>query len=138
MRALCIRVGLAPTSEVLAQYSRHIRPGHTIVSTDDGNTVAALDRATGGLTLVTTKYGTAQDTTYNLAAVFAAAGGTGAGAAPVRLNAAKVSIWTTNTNKGGDQYVESQCTPPACTRTATTLALKFAANTVCTLKIDPA
>lgn len=126
-------------SQVLAQYSRHIRPGHTIISTDDGNTVAALDKATGGLVLVTTNYGTAQDITYDLSTAFGGAvAGAGAGDASVRKTAGKVTIWTTTTKPNGDQYVESQCAAPACTRTANTVTLQFAANTVRTLKIDPA
>ncbi|WP_285664689.1 glycoside hydrolase [Actinorhabdospora filicis] len=45
---------------VLAQYTRHIRPGMRIIDSGDGNTVAAHDQNTGKLVVVVTNYGTGQ------------------------------------------------------------------------------
>lgn len=53
---------------VLAQYTRHIRPGMTIVETGDANTVAAYNASSRVLVLVTTNYNTPQTINYDLAA----------------------------------------------------------------------
>jgi galactan endo-1,6-beta-galactosidase len=52
---------------VVAQYTRHIRPGMTIIDGGEGNTVAAYDPVARKLVVVTANYGTAQWITYNLA-----------------------------------------------------------------------
>jgi len=70
---------------VLAQYSRHIRPGMTIIAGgDDKNTVAAYDALNRRLVLVTTNYWTAQDVTYDLTKFGSASG--------------PISRWLTMTN----------------------------------------
>lgn len=51
---------------VLAQYTRHIRPGMTIIDSGEENTVAAYDAAARKLVLVSVNYGTAQRITYDL------------------------------------------------------------------------
>jgi galactan endo-1,6-beta-galactosidase len=50
----------------MAQYSRHIRAGMTIVDGGEGNTIAAYNAGTHKLVLVTANYGTAQWITYDL------------------------------------------------------------------------
>jgi galactan endo-1,6-beta-galactosidase len=55
-----------PKYFVLAQYTRHIRPGMTILESGDGNSVAAYDQALRHLVIVTMNYGTAQTMTYDL------------------------------------------------------------------------
>jgi len=51
---------------VLAQFSRHIRPGMTIYKSDDHNTVVAYDATAHKLVLVTVNFGTAQWINYDL------------------------------------------------------------------------
>ena len=75
-----------PKYYVLAQYTRHIRPGMTILDSSDGNTVAAYDAAAHKLAIVSMNYGTAQWITYYLANFFSAAG-------PIRR-------WITSTASG--------------------------------------
>ena len=53
---------------VLAQYSRHIRPGMRIIRSADANTVAAYDQTARKLVLVTTNYSSAQRVSYDLSA----------------------------------------------------------------------
>jgi galactan endo-1,6-beta-galactosidase len=55
-----------PKYYVLAQYTRHIRPGMTIIESGDGNSVAAYDQGLRKLVIVTMNYGTAQTITYHL------------------------------------------------------------------------
>jgi galactan endo-1,6-beta-galactosidase len=71
---------------VLAQYSRHIRQGMTIIGSGDANTVAAYNATNHTLVLVTANYRTAQWITYNLSNYPSASG-------PVRR-------WTTVTGTG--------------------------------------
>ena len=60
-------IGLAnPKYFVLAQYSRHIRPGMTILDTGVKNTVAAYDDAAHKLVLVTFNPGPARTISYDL------------------------------------------------------------------------
>lgn len=63
-----------PKYYVLAQYTRHIRPGMTILDGRDGSTVAAYDAAGRKLVLVTMNYDTAQNITYDLSAFYKVAG----------------------------------------------------------------
>lgn len=85
-----------PKYYVLAHYTRHIRPGMTIVDGGKGNTVAAYDAAARKLILVTMNYGTAQTITYNLSNFFSATG-------PVRR-------WMTTTGPGV-RYATYEDTP---------------------------
>ncbi len=76
-----------PKYYVLAHYTRHIRPGMTIIDSGEDNTVAAYDLARRKLVLVTANYGTAQWITYSLSNFPYAAG--------------PVMRWTTSTGAGG-------------------------------------
>jgi len=51
---------------VFAQYSRHIRPGMTIIDGGEANTVAAYDKSNRKLVVITTNYDVAQWITYDL------------------------------------------------------------------------
>ena len=55
-----------PKYFVLAQYTRHIRPGMTIVDAGDKNTVAAYDPVTQKLVLVTANFNAPQWINYQL------------------------------------------------------------------------
>lgn len=74
---------------IFAQYTRHIRPGMTIMAGGDENTVAAYDSAARKLVLVTVNPGPARWVAYDLAR-FARADG-------------PVQRWTTTTS-GGTVY----------------------------------
>ena len=63
-----------PKYYVLAHYTRHIRPGMTILDSGDGNSVAAYDPAARKLVLVTVNYGTRQTINYDLSHFGYAAG----------------------------------------------------------------
>lgn len=58
--------GANPKYFVLAQYTRHLRPGMTMIDSGDGNTVAAYNPTERKLVLVTANYGTPQWVTYSL------------------------------------------------------------------------
>ncbi|EEY65831.1 uncharacterized protein PITG_03357 [Phytophthora infestans T30-4] len=84
-----------PKYYALAQYSRHIRPGMTILSTDDLNTVMAYDAKTKLLVLATVNAGNAvSKVTYDLAS-FKSVGG-------------PASAWTTETSGKGALYKTSK------------------------------
>jgi galactan endo-1,6-beta-galactosidase len=55
-----------PKYFVLAQYTRHVRPGMTIIDGGEKNTVAAYDPKGRKLVVVTANYETAKWITYNL------------------------------------------------------------------------
>ena len=83
--------GAATKYYVMAQYSRHIRPGMTLLGGSDENTVKAHDAANKRLVLVTVNYKKAQTVTYDLS-----------GFGPRRVEAgALVKGWYTTT-AGGD------------------------------------
>eukprot|EP01062_Namystynia_karyoxenos_P021939 TRINITY_DN18383_c0_g1_i1.p1 TRINITY_DN18383_c0_g1~~TRINITY_DN18383_c0_g1_i1.p1 ORF type:complete len:507 (+),score=159.30 TRINITY_DN18383_c0_g1_i1:87-1523(+) len=102
---------------VLAQYSRHIRPGMTIIDGGESNTIAAYDSGAGRLVLVTANYGTAQTVTYNLTNFKTVKG--------------PASRWSTNTD-GSEKYVRH----PDAAVSDRSLSVPFTANTVQTLQID--
>ncbi|WP_412538407.1 glycoside hydrolase [Longispora sp. K20-0274] len=77
---------------VMAQYSRHIRPGMRILDSGDPNTVAAYDAARRTLVIVATNHGAGQWLDYDLSR-FTRPGSDGA----------LVGRWCTNTD-GGDRY----------------------------------
>ena len=106
-----------PKYYVLAHYTRHIRPGMTIIDGGEGNTVAAYQPATRKLVIVTMNYGTAQTITYDLANCYKAVG-------PVRR-------WTTVTGLGA-KYVQSS--GPIVNNKA--LQSFFSINTIQTLEIQ--
>jgi len=76
---------------VLAQYTRYIRPGMTMIDSGDGNTIAAYNSSAHQLVLVTTNYGTAQYITYDLSKYGTVAGNSGG----------EIDRWDTVTG-GGD------------------------------------
>ena len=82
-----------PKYYVLAQYTRHIRPGMTLIDGGEGNTIAAYDRANRRLVLVTANYGTAQWIDYDLSKYGTVNGNAGG----------RVDRWETQTG-GGDMY----------------------------------
>jgi galactan endo-1,6-beta-galactosidase len=84
-----------PKYYVFTQYSRHIRPGMTILTTDDLNTVMAHDAKSKLLVLATVNSGDAASTvTYDLASFSAVAG--------------PVTAWTTETSGTGALYKSSK------------------------------
>ncbi len=66
--------GPNPKYYVLAQYTRHIRPGMTIIDGGGENTVAAYDATARKLIIVTANYDTDQTITYNLTNFYQVAG----------------------------------------------------------------
>ena len=63
-----------PKYYVLAQYTRSIRQGMTILSSGDPNTVAAYDPVNHDLVLVTANSGAAETVNYSLGSFYSAAG----------------------------------------------------------------
>lgn len=106
---------------VLAQFTRHIKPGMTIIDGGEANTVAAYDHAAKRLVLVTTNYDAAQTITYDLSRFRVAGGGSGG----------LVPRWTTATG-GGDAYAYRADTYLS----GKTFSCAFGANTVQTFQID--
>ena len=106
-----------PKYYVMAQYSRHIRQGMTLIESGDTNSLAAYDPVAQKLVIVTVNRGAAQTITYNLAN-FATVGG-------------PVTTWTT-TPANGTHYVQS--TGPSLT--GGTFSAQFAANSVETFEIQ--
>jgi len=102
---------------VLAQYSRHIKPGMTIIDGGESNTIAAYDAAGKTLVLVTTNYGTAQQITFNLSA----------------YNSVKGPIvrWETNTN-GSVKYVSHT----DVVLSGSSFSVHFNANTIQTFEVS--
>ncbi|KAF4325009.1 hypothetical protein BBO99_00000594 [Phytophthora kernoviae] len=84
-----------PKYYVMAQYSRHIRPGMAILSTDDVKTVMAYDAAAKLLVLVTVNTGDAQTITFDLASFTRVAG--------------PITAWTTETS--GSEAEDSNWIP---------------------------
>eukprot|EP00937_MAST-01D_sp_MAST-1D-sp2_P007426 g7426.t1 len=104
---------------VLAQYSRHIRPGMRLVDGGaDANTVAALDAASGVLVIVTTNYANAQWVTYDLSKLTRAAG--------------PVTRWATSTGSAGDRYKKYAGDTPLA---GASFSAHFPANTVMTFEV---
>ena len=107
-----------PKWYVLAQYSRHIRPGFSIIGGGaDKNTVAAFNNATGVLVIITTNYGTPQTVSYDLSAFTVVADGI-------------VSRWCTNT--AGPQFYSKHRDVKI---TGKVFSLPFDANTVQTIEV---
>jgi galactan endo-1,6-beta-galactosidase len=106
-----------PKYYVMAQYSRHIRPGMTVIDSGDSNSVAAYDPVAQKLVIVTANHDSPQMITYNLAN-YATAGG-------------PITTWTT-TPATGTYYVSS--TGPSLT--GGTFSAQFAANSVETFEIQ--
>ena len=112
------RIGPAnPKYYVLAHYTRHLRPGMTILDSGDDNTVTAYAAATRKLVIVTMNYSPAQTITYNLSNFFNATG-------PVRR-------WETMTGTGS-KYASFTDT----TLSNKVFAVSFATNTIQTFEIQ--
>jgi galactan endo-1,6-beta-galactosidase len=79
-----------PKYYVMAQYSRHIRQGMTIIDGGEGNTIAAYDATNHKLIMVTINYGTAQWINYDLSKFTTVSG--------------PITRWNTNTGSG-EKYV---------------------------------
>ena len=81
---------------VLAQYTRHIRPGFTIIDSGEEKTVAAYNRQTRQLVLVTLNDEASQSLTYDLSGFASAAG--------------PVQHWRTHLESGDKYSQQSQIT----------------------------
>ncbi len=103
---------------VLAQFTRSITQGMTILNSGDPNTVAAYDPVKHDLVLATLDSGAAETVTYNLANFNTSSAGS-------------VTDWTTTFN-GSELY--QQFSGPAVTNGS--LNLSFAASCVQTLEIQ--
>ncbi|WP_432133219.1 beta-1,6-galactanase [Streptomyces sp. bgisy154] len=107
---------------VMAQFSRHIRPGMTILDTGVSYAVAALDRQANRLVIVAANTSTsAQTLTFDLSR-FATVGGGSGGLVP---------RWNTVTT-GGDRYRAYSDTR----LNGKSVAVRFAPKSVQTLQID--
>jgi galactan endo-1,6-beta-galactosidase len=102
---------------VLAQYTRHIKPGMTLIDGGEGNTLAAYDPAARKLIITTANYGTAQWITYNLTNYPYANG--------------PIQRWTTVTGSGPNYQFSTDVT-----MSQRTFRAWFPANTVETFEIQ--
>jgi len=108
---------------VMAQFSRHIRPGMTILDTGVSYAVAAYDASAKRLVIVAVNTSTsAQTLTFNLANFTTVTGGSGG----------LVPRWNTVTGGGGDLYTARSDTYLS----GKTVAVPFAAGAVQTLQVD--
>ena len=81
---------------VLAQYTRHVRPGMIIIDGgSDKNTIAAWNRNRSGLVLITVNYGTEQTVQYDLSKIY------------TKSCPTKARRWSTNFD-GSKQYMKEQ------------------------------
>ncbi|MGC0340443.1 beta-1,6-galactanase [Streptomyces sp. SLBN-8D4] len=107
---------------VLAQFSRHIRPGMKIIDTGVSNAVAAYDSSARRLVIVALNTSTsAQTLTFDLSRFTTVTGGSGG----------LVPRWSTVTT-GGDKYASYSNT----FLSGKSVAVPFAAKAVQTLQID--
>ncbi|MFJ7078099.1 beta-1,6-galactanase [Streptomyces sp. NPDC098781] len=107
---------------VMAQFSRHIRPGMTILDTGASNAAAAYDPSARRLVIAAVNTSTSPQTfTFDLSRFTTVSGGTGG----------LVPRWNTVTT-GGDQYRSYANTYLS----GKTVAVPFAAQSVQTLQID--
>jgi galactan endo-1,6-beta-galactosidase len=102
---------------VLAQFTRHIRPGMRIINTGDGSAVAAYDAAARRLVIVAVNTGAAQTLTFDLSAFTTVTGG--------------VTRWTT-VPAGSDRYTQRS----DVTLNGRSVSLAFPAASVQTLQIE--
>ena len=103
---------------VLAQFTRHIRPGMNILIPSADNAVAAYDHAAGRLVIVAVNTGGAQNLTFDLSRIAQITNGT-------------ATRWTTVPN-GSDRYRERRDVPI----NGKTLRVAFPAGSVQTLQLD--
>ncbi|MFD8422346.1 beta-1,6-galactanase [Streptomyces sp. NPDC059466] len=110
---------------VMAQFSRHIRPGMTIVDTGVDHAVAAYDATARRLVIVAANKSTsAQTLTFDLSRFTTVTGSTGG----------LVPRWNTVTGGGGDLYTAHSDTH----LNGKSLSVPFAAGAVQTLQVDGA
>ncbi|GGL71400.1 hypothetical protein GCM10010129_13830 [Streptomyces fumigatiscleroticus] len=108
---------------VMAQFSRHIRPGMTILDTGVSYAAAALDRTARRLVIVAVNTSaSAQTLTFDLSRFTTVTGGTGG----------LVPRWNTVTTGGGDLYTARSDTYLS----GKSVSVPFAAKAVQTLQID--
>lgn len=108
---------------VMAQFSRHIRPGMTMVEVGVDYAVAALDAAAKRLVIVAVnKASIPQTLTFDLSRFRAVSGGSGG----------LVPRWNTLTSGAGDRYAAHTDTR----LNGTSLSVPFEAGAVQTLQID--
>ncbi|WP_151475882.1 glycoside hydrolase [Streptomyces albicerus] len=107
---------------VMAQFSRHIRPGMTILDTGVGYAVAAHDAAQRRLVIVAVNSGAAQTLTFDLSRFGQVTGGTGG----------LVRRWSTATSGGGDLYTART----DIRLNGKSLSVPFGAASVQTFEID--
>jgi galactan endo-1,6-beta-galactosidase len=108
---------------VMAQFSRHIRPGMKILDTGVSYAVAGYDASAKRLVIVAANTSTsAQTLTFDLSRFTTVTGGSGG----------LVPRWNTLTTGGGDLYKSYSNT----TLSGKTVAVPFAAKSVQTLQID--
>lgn len=108
-----------PKHYVLAQFTRHVRPGFTIIDSGDENTVAAFSKALSRLVLVTTNYDNPQSITYDLGA-FSKVGG-------------PATRWATSTDASGDKYTRYDASGALKGKAIT---ISFTKNSVQTVEVD--
>ncbi|MDQ0947943.1 hypothetical protein QFZ24_001866 [Streptomyces phaeochromogenes] len=107
---------------VMAQFSRHIRPGMTILDTGVGYAVAAHDATQKRLVVVAVNSGAAQTLTFDLSRFAQVTGGSGG----------LVRRWNTLTSGSGDLYTARSDTY----LNGKSLSVPFAAASVQTFEID--
>ncbi|MGW3417940.1 glycoside hydrolase [Streptomyces phaeochromogenes] len=107
---------------VMAQFSRHIRPGMTILDTGVGYAVAAHDATQKRLVVVAVNSGAAQTLTFDLSRFATVTGGSGG----------LVRRWNTLTSGSGDLYTARSDTY----LNGKSLSVPFAAASVQTFEID--
>ncbi|MFB7503313.1 beta-1,6-galactanase [Streptomyces broussonetiae] len=107
----------------LAQFTRHIRPGMTILDTGVSYAAAALDKASQRLVIVAANTSSsAQTLTFDLSSFSSVTGGPGG----------LVPRWNTVTTGGSDLYTAHSDTYLS----GRTVAVPFAAKSVQTLQVD--
>ena len=108
-----------PKYYVLAHYTRHIRPGHAIMDSSDGNTVISFSRGEKKLVLVAVNSGNAQKITFDLSGC-----GLSAQSSVVR--------WQTSMSTAGDKYVLYRDT----TISGGKFTVAFDAHTIVTFEVS--
>jgi hypothetical protein len=104
---------------VLAQFTRHIRPGMRIIGTNSDNAVAAYDPTAKRLVLVGVNSGSAQTFTFDLAKFRT-------------VPTAVATRWSTSTGSNGDRYTQRVDVRPD----GNTVRVSFGAGAVQTVQID--
>jgi hypothetical protein len=104
---------------VLAQFTRHIRPGMRIINTGVDYAVAAHDATNRRLVIVAANNGSAQNLTFDLSPFGTVPNGT-------------ATRWSTLTSGSGDRYAQRQ----DLTVSGELIKVPFAAGAVQTIQVD--